>query len=64
MLERGFLDNGGFYATYAHSDDVLAQYAEALRDAWPVLARAVAEDKVEASLKGPVGHSGFARLTR
>lgn len=63
MLERGFLDNAGFYATWAHTDAVIDEYERALREVFPILAAAVRADRVPALLRGPVGHSGFSRLT-
>lgn len=63
MLERGFLDNGNFYAMYAHTDEILDQYEAVVREVFPLLADAVQRQRVEALLKGPVSHSGFARLT-
>ena len=63
MLDLGFLDNCGFYATCAHTDEILSRYAEAVRQVFPALAKAQSEGRVEKLLRGPVGHSGFARLT-
>ncbi len=63
MLDHGFLDNTGFYATYAHTNEVLSAYAAAVKEVFPVLAKAVRDNQVEKLLIGPVGHSGFARLT-
>jgi glutamate-1-semialdehyde 2,1-aminomutase len=63
MLDRGYMDNTGFYATYAHTDDVLVEYEGALGEVFPVLAAARRDGQVESLLRGPVGHSGFARLT-
>lgn len=63
MLERGYLDNGNFYATCAHTKDVLARYSQAVADVFPRLADAVNGGRVVAELKGPVAHTGFARLT-
>jgi glutamate-1-semialdehyde 2,1-aminomutase len=63
MLDRGFLDNCGFYATCAHTDDIIDSYANAIRDAFPALGDAQRQNRVEKLLRGPVGHSGFARLT-
>lgn len=62
MLARGYLDNTAFYATCGHTDSVLDGYEEAVRDVFPLLARAIRENNVESQLRGPVGHSGFARL--
>ena len=63
MLDRGFLDNTGFYATLAHTDTILDTYAAAVSEVFPALAKAVSDNHVEKLLRGPVGHSGFARLT-
>jgi len=63
MLDRGFLDNCGFYATCAHTDDILDSYANVVRDVFPALGDAQRQNRVEKLLRGPVGHSGFARLT-
>ncbi|MBU0677859.1 MAG: aminotransferase class III-fold pyridoxal phosphate-dependent enzyme [Verrucomicrobia bacterium] len=63
MLERGFLDNGAFYATYAHSHDDLNAYEAVVTEVFRELADACAEESVEKRLHGPVGHSGFQRLT-
>jgi glutamate-1-semialdehyde 2,1-aminomutase len=63
MLNLGFLDNCGFYATAAHTDKIIDSYASAVRQVFPALARACEENKVEKLLRGPVGHTGFARLT-
>jgi glutamate-1-semialdehyde aminotransferase len=62
MLARGFLDNTGFYATWSHTDAILDQYEAAVREVFPLLRRAIREDQVEALVRGPIGHSGFARL--
>ncbi len=54
MIKRGILTAGGFSLCWAHSDDDVCRTLEACRDALAVLARAVAEDRVEAALEGPV----------
>lgn len=63
MLDRGYLDNAGFYATCAHTDAVLDRYAAAAGDAMAWVGRHIREGTVAQALRGPVGHSGFARLT-
>ena len=54
MIKRGILTAGGFTLCYAHSDEDARRTLEACRDALTLLARAVAEDRVEAALEGPV----------
>ncbi len=54
MIKRGILIGGGFNICYAHSDDDIRRALEACRDALAILARALAEDRVEQRLEGPV----------
>ena len=54
MIKRGILVAGGFNLCYAHSDDDIRRTLDACRDALTILARALKEDRVEASLEGPV----------
>jgi len=63
MLDLGYLDNAAFYATTAHTPSVLATYAVAADQAFAEVAEALQSGTVTARLRGPVGHSGFARLT-
>ncbi|MCL5958535.1 MAG: aminotransferase class III-fold pyridoxal phosphate-dependent enzyme [Chloroflexi bacterium] len=63
MLDRGFLAGKGFYATYAHQDEHIERYLDAVEDVFEVLAQALESGTVREMLKGPVAHSGFRRLT-
>ena len=63
MLERGYLDNGNFYATCAHTPETLARYAEVVQDVFARLSEAVRRNCVMDELHGPVAHTGFVRLT-
>jgi len=54
MIKRGILIAGGFNLCYAHSDGDIRRTLDASRDALAILARALAEGRVEASLEGPV----------
>lgn len=62
-LDRGVLDNGACYATCGHDDGILEEYGQRLHEIAHTVGRAVTEDRVADALRGPVGHSGFARLT-
>src|SRR5207249_4914719 len=53
MIKRGILTSGGFNVCYAHSDEDVRRTLAACGDALFVLARALAEDRVEAALEGP-----------
>ncbi len=62
MLSRGFLVSKAFYATYAHQESHIDLYGNAIEGAFDILSRAIEGEKVEASLKSPIIHSGFKRL--
>ncbi len=63
MLDRGYLAYGTFYPTLAHSDEVVSGYLEALDETFKMIKKAVDCGDVTSRLRGPVAHSGFARLT-
>jgi len=63
MLERGFLATNAFYATYAHTNAQIDAYLAAAAEVFAELAKAAADGRVHALLKGPVAHAGFYRLT-
>ncbi len=62
MLEQGILARNLFFGTLAHTDAHVRQYAKAVDKAFAVLKKAIDTNTVHALLKGPVAHSGFARL--
>jgi len=62
MLEHGFLAGTGVYPTLAHTDAVVARYADALDAVFGWLAKAVSGGDLGAYLKGPVAQTGFRRL--
>ena len=63
MLEKGFLASNAFYSSYAHKEEHVSGYLQALNDAFSFIADALNKGKPEKYLKGPVCHSGFKRLT-
>ncbi len=63
MLDRGFLAGSAFYAMAAHGENDVADYADACREVFALIASAKATGSVEGRLRGPVAHSGFKRLT-
>ena len=63
MLERGFLLGGGFYPSLAHQPQHVADCLAAADDVIAELATALAQDDLMTRLRGPVRHTGFARLT-
>lgn len=59
MLKRGFLATNAFYASYAHTDEIVAKYLDAADEVFGMIA-----DCSESfpKLDGKVCHSGFQRL--
>jgi glutamate-1-semialdehyde aminotransferase len=63
MLERGFLASTSVYTSYAHKDEHIYAYCEAMDDVFSIMADAIENASVENYLKGPVCHAGFKRIT-
>lgn len=63
MLEKGFLAGRGFYSTYAHKDEHVESYLNAVNDIFGTIALFLKQGNIREQLKGPVAHSGFRRLT-
>ncbi|MDB6127353.1 MAG: glutamate-semialdehyde -aminomutase [Verrucomicrobia bacterium] len=63
MLERGFLANGVFYPTSAHTPAMVENYLAAADGVFAWLRERVDRGEVKSALRGPVAHAGFARLT-
>ena len=62
MLERGFLAGRAFYSTYAHQNEHIETYLDAVKDVFGIIADAMKQGVVQTMLKGPIAHSGFRRL--
>lgn len=63
MLDRGFLASRSFYPSFAHTDDQVRCYLDAVGEVFTLLAKAHTEGSVSSQLRGPVAQSGFGRLT-
>jgi len=63
MLERGFLASRSFYATYAHQDEHVERYLNAVTESFAIVAEAIKTHTLLKKLKGPIAHTGFKRLT-
>lgn len=62
MLEKGFLLGAAVYTTTAYTEEVLKKFGIATNESFGIIAKAVKEGNVKDLLKGPVKHTGFARL--
>lgn len=62
MLQRGFLASNMVFASYAHTDAILKKYEKAVDEVFKILKEALDTNTVEKRLKGPIAHTGFARL--
>ncbi|MCZ2146607.1 MAG: aminotransferase class III-fold pyridoxal phosphate-dependent enzyme [Bryobacterales bacterium] len=63
MLDRGFLATNAFYAMYAHEDRQVEAYLAAVEEVFSEIGGAIRENRLMNSLRGPVAHAGFCRLT-
>ena len=63
MLERGLLATKAFYVTYAHQDEHVEYYLDAVEEVFTVIAQALEHGTILEMLKGPVAHTAFRRLT-
>lgn len=62
LLGAGILGSRNFYASYAHTEAHVDAYEKALDSAFGDVARALSDGSIDRILKGPVHHTGFARL--
>ncbi|GAA1738049.1 aminotransferase class III-fold pyridoxal phosphate-dependent enzyme [Luedemannella helvata] len=63
MLDRGILAGGSFYPSFAHRDEDVSTYLDAVGGAFVAVRAAQDAGDVTAALRGPVAHTGFTRLT-
>ncbi|MEQ8272898.1 MAG: aminotransferase class III-fold pyridoxal phosphate-dependent enzyme [Deltaproteobacteria bacterium] len=61
MLDEGYLASGAFYATCAHDDATIDRALEASAKCFTRMKEAIDEDKIEASLTGPVASAGLRK---
>jgi len=62
MLEEGFLASTVFYASFAHKEEHVEKYLAAVERSYKKIAEIYDKNQPEKYLKGPICHSGFARL--
>lgn len=62
MLERGYLAANQFKPSFAHGKVDVEKYLNVVDEVFAILTKAIAQNNVEALLKGPVARRGFYRL--
>jgi len=63
MLREGYLASTAFYASLAHTEEIIAAYLEACRGVFQKIAAILKRgEPVPKYINGPVCHSGFQRL--
>jgi glutamate-1-semialdehyde 2,1-aminomutase len=63
MLKRGFLASNVIYLSLAHTEEVIDNYALAVKDIINQFQKQINDGSISKLLDGPVCHSGFQRLT-
>jgi glutamate-1-semialdehyde 2,1-aminomutase len=62
MLKKGFLANTSFYASIAHTEDIVDEYFHTLEPIFNEIKECESGKSIKDLLEGPVCHEGFARL--
>ena len=62
LLDRGYLAGTSVYTSYAHTEQLVERYLDAVDEAFAVVADALADGTVNDRIRGPVAHSKFERL--
>lgn len=62
MLDEGFLASTVYYASYAHKDEHIEKYLQAVERTFRSISEMMAKGNLEENLKGDLCHSGFERL--
>lgn len=63
MLKRGYLATNAFYTSYAHKEEDITGYLNAVDEVFAYISTAVKENNAESLLEGPVCQTGFQRLS-
>ena len=62
MLKLGYLASKQVYVSYAHNEDIINNYINAVDIIFKKISVEISEGSIENKLKGPIAHSGFQRL--
>ena len=62
MLDRGHLAINSFYCSFAHTEDIVQKYLDAVEEVFFIIKKSIDENNSGKLLKGTVCQSGFKRL--
>ena len=62
MLKKGFLASGGFYSMYAHKEEHVRKYLNAVDEVFADLSVLIKNNKVGEKLEGQIVQEGFGRI--
>jgi glutamate-1-semialdehyde aminotransferase len=62
LLKRGYLASRNFYACHSHTERMVEEFLGAAGEVLGQIRENVARGDLEATLEGPVAHTGFRRL--
>jgi len=62
MLDRGYLAVNSFYCSFAHTEDIVQKYLNAVEEVFVLIKKSIDDNASRKLLKGPVCQSGFKRL--
>jgi glutamate-1-semialdehyde aminotransferase len=62
MLARGYLAVNSFYCSYAHNEDIVEKYLNAVEEVFALIKKSLDNNNSKSLLKGPVCQTGFKRL--
>ena len=63
MIEKGFLASTLYYAMYAHTEEHVRAYLNAVNEVFAEVSSSLKNDRIMAELQGLPARSGFKRLT-
>jgi glutamate-1-semialdehyde aminotransferase len=63
MLKKGFLATTAYYSSYAHKQEHLDIYLQAIDEVFAFIAKVLKDGKPQNYLEGPICQSGFKRLS-
>ncbi len=63
MLKRGFLASSSIYISYAHKEEHVKRYLNAVNEVFELISYGIKKNEIKNLLEGPIAQSGFKRLT-